>query len=195
VNVLLVHCHPCENSFSAHLRDRSAAALRAGGHVTDVLDLYAEGFSPELTPFEHAHHLGPPQDKPDVADHVRRLRAADALVFVYPTWIGGQPAMLKGWFDRVWIAGVAYERPPDGGPIKPLLRRVRRIAVVTTHGSSKWVNALEGEPGKRVMTRTLRLLCHPLARTRWIALYGIDRSSESQRTAFVMRVEQRLARL
>jgi hypothetical protein len=63
---------------------------------------------------------------------------------------------------------------------------------ITTHGSSKLINALEGEVGKRMVTRTLRAVCHPLARTRWIALYGIDTASDAQRAAFLERVARRL---
>ena len=108
-------------------------------------------------------------------DHARRLRAAEALVLVHPTWWGGQPAILKGWFDRVWAAGVAFTLVPGSTRPRAGLRNLRRLVVVTTHGSSKWTNALQGEPGKHLVGRGLRPLCHPLARTRWIALYGLDR--------------------
>ena len=64
---------------------------------------------------------------------------------------------------------------------------------ITTHGSSKLVNALEGEVGKRMVTRTLRAACHPLARTRWIAMYGIDTATRrAEGTAFLDRVGRRL---
>ena len=103
--------------------------------------------------------------------------------------------MLKGWIDRVWVRGVAWELPDGATRLRPLLRNVRRIVAVTTHGSSKWMNALEGEAGKRVVTRSLRVLCHPACRTSWIALYGVDHASPEQRTRFLERVERRLARL
>ena len=72
-------------------------------------------------------------------------------MLVYPTWWSGQPAMLKGWIDRVWVAGVAWDLPPGANVLRARLRNVRRIVVVTTHGSSKLVNALEGEAGKRTV--------------------------------------------
>jgi putative NADPH-quinone reductase len=72
------------------------------------------------------------------------------------------------------------------------LQNVRRLVVVTTYGSSRWINAIEGEPGKRLVLRWLRVLCHPLARSRWIALYGMDSSDEAARVAFLARVERTL---
>ncbi len=67
--------------------------------------------------------------------------------------------------------------------------------MVTTHGSSKWVNALEGESGKRTVTRSLRAMCSRRTRTTWCALYGLDRADDSARAAFLDRVERALARL
>ena len=72
------------------------------------------------------------------------------------------------------------------------LHNVRRIVAITTHGSSKLVNALEGEAGKRMVTRTLRAVCHPLARTTWIAMYGVDTSSDADRRAFLDRIDRKL---
>ena len=103
--------------------------------------------------------------------------------------------MLKGWIDRVWVAGVAYELPPGANRIRPLLTNIRRLVAVTTHGSSKFVNALEGEGGKRVLTRSLRVLCNRRARTSWIALYAVDRADDAKRAAFLDRVEQRMRKL
>ena len=195
MRVLVVYCHPDPASFCAYLCDRAVGVLRGRGHDVDLLDLYAEGFEPELTAHDRSTHRDPPSTKPHLLDHAARLTRAQALVFVYPTWMGGQPAMLKGWFDRVWINGIAYDLPEGGSRVQPRLRGIRHLIVVTTHGSSKFVNAIEGEPGKRVITRALRVLCHRFARTRWIAMYGIDRATESDRTAFVARVERRLAKL
>jgi putative NADPH-quinone reductase len=103
--------------------------------------------------------------------------------------------MLKGWIDRVWVSGVAYELPDGANRIRPRLHNVRRIAAVTTHGSSKLVNTLQGEGGKRVVSRSLRALCHPFARTKWIALYGIDRATDADRAKFLDRVERSMRTL
>jgi NAD(P)H dehydrogenase (quinone) len=191
VKTLVVHCHPDPESFTAAVRDRAVAALRDRGDEVRLTDLYACGFDPVLSAHEQARHLEPGPD-PSVADHAADLQWCERLVLVYPTWWSGQPAMLKGWIDRVWVAEVAFELPPDSTRIRPRLRNVRRIVAITTHGSTKLVNALEGEVGKRMMTRTLRAVCHPLVRTSWIALYGIDSASDATKAAFLDRVAKRL---
>jgi NAD(P)H dehydrogenase (quinone) len=188
---LVVHCHPDPESFTAVVRDKAVATLRARGDEVRVTDLYAAGFNPVLSAEEQARHREPGPD-PSVAGHAADLQWCQRLVLVYPTWWSGQPAMLKGWIDRVWVKDVAFDLPPDSNRVHARLRNVRRIVAITTHGSSKLVNALEGEVGKRMMTRTLRAVCHPFARTRWIALYGIDTASDRRRAAFLDRVGRKL---
>jgi putative NADPH-quinone reductase len=198
VNVLLVSAHPLADSYVAAVRSAAITGLESAGHVVDVADLDAERFDPCLSWREWEARRGPvgPADWPDdVGAHAARLGRADALVLVYPTWWGAQPAILSGWLDRVWIDGVAFQRRPGSRRAVPRLRNIRHLVAVTTHGSPKWVNAVEGEPGKRVVLRRLRSCCHPLVRTRWIALYGVDRSDDAQRQAFLARVEREMAEL
>lgn len=193
MKTLVVYCHPNPESLTAAARDRVVAALTARGDEVRVTDLYAAGFQPVLSASERRRHLEPGAD-PSVAEHALDLQWCTHLVLVYPTWWSGQPAMLKGWIDRVWVRDVAFDLPSESSRVHARLRNVRRITVVTTHGSSKFVNAIEGEAGKRMVTRTLRAVCHPLVRTRWIAMYGVDNASHAQRRAFLDRVAKKAAR-
>lgn len=187
-----MHAHPVATSFSAALRDCTVQALRSRGDDVDLLDLYAEDFDPYLDAEEWSPDTPGAQDRADMEPYVDRLRRADHLVFVYPTWFGGPPAMFNGWLDRVWVGGVAFEKVPGRTRPRARLLHIRSITVVTTYGSSRWVNTIEGEPGRRLVKRWLRVLCHPLARTRWLALYDMDRATATARAEFLDRVERAL---
>ena len=191
---LVVFAHPVAESYGAHLRDRAVAGLQVGGHEVEVLDLHDEGFDPKLTEDEWARHLDPPETKLGVTRHVDLVRWAEHLVFVYPTWYGTQPAMLSGWLQRVFINGLAFDLPEGASRIRGRLRHVRRISVVTTHGSKRWANWLTGQSGRKIMAIGIRSLCHPLTRVRWHALYGLDFIDEPARTAFGDKVEAHFAR-
>lgn len=193
MRVLVVYGHPVEGSYASALRDRVLRGLDAAGHDVDLLDLYAEGFDPVLTLGEHRSQAV--ADEPRLAEHLARLRRAEVLVMVHPTWWSGPPAMVKGWYDRVWADEVAFTPPPGAERIHPRLHNVRRIVVVTTHGSSKLMNALEGEAGKHMVSRPLRLACRRLTRVRWVAFYGIDTSTQEQRERFLGRAERAMAKL
>jgi NAD(P)H dehydrogenase (quinone) len=182
VNAYVVYCHPDPGSFTAALRDRAVDSLKAAGHRVRVSDLYADGFEPTMSPDEWLHYLDPPADQPEIEPYRDNLRWCDALVFIYPTWWSGQPAMLTGWFDRVLVRGGR-------------LTNVRRLVAITSHGSSKFLNVIEGETGRGIITRTVRALCHRYTRTTWLAMYNLDRSSEAQRVAFLDRVQRRMGDL
>ncbi len=160
MNVLLVSCHPLEESFTAYVASRALETLEAAHHVTHV-DLYGDDASHE-----------PAVD----------LERSDALVLVYPTWWSSQPAPLVEWIDRCLSA---RDRFPE----------LQRIVVVTSHGSPRYVNLIEGEVGRRVLLRGLRRRAHPRCRASWIALYNLDRSTFEDRTRFVHRMERKLSRL
>lgn len=195
MKVLVVSSHPVTDSWGASLRDTVVSTLRASGHEVRLRDLDAEGFDPVLTLEERRAHLAPAATKPHLLPYAAELADCDVLVLVYPTWWGGQPARLKGWIDRVWINEVAWELPEGSNRLVGRLRRIRRIVVVTTHGSPKWLNMIQGEPGKRVITRSLRLMCSPTTRVDWLAFYGTDRADEPARRRFSARVETRMRRL
>ena len=194
MRVLAIYCHPSPESLVAAARDRAVAGLRTAGHDLRLTDLYEEGFEPAMSADERRTHKEPGV-APALQQYADDLAWAEALVLIYPTWWSGQPAMLKGWIDRVWVNGVAWTLPLGANRLRPGLRNVRRLVAITTHGSSKWINMIEGEGGKRTVTRSLRTMCHPATRTTWLAMYGVDSASDRDREAFLDRVERRMRRL
>ena len=195
MKVFVVYCHPDHESFVAAVRLRAADALTGGGHEVRVADLYAESFDPTLSLREVLDHLHPATSNPAIAGYCADLTWCDTLVFIYPTWWSGPPAMLKGWLDRVLIRNVAWDLPDGATRITPLLTNVVRLIGITTYGSSKFINVLEGETGRRVIGRALRAMCHRSAHTTWLTLYDMDRSTPQRRQAFLDHVGERLGRL
>ena len=194
MKTLVIYVHPVEDSFSSAIRDAVVTDLIAASHVVRLRDLYAENFNPFLSAAERALHHTSPTTRPELARDVEDLRWCEAIVFVYPTWWAGLPAMLKGWIDRTWMNEVAWVLPAGANTIRPQLTNIRRLVAVTTHGSSKFVNALQGEPGKRIISRSIRLMCNQWCRVRWIALYGIDNSTLADRKKHLATIGQRVAR-
>ena len=175
MRTLVVYVHPVEGSYNSSVRDAIIQHLPSQHHEVRLRDLYAENFDPFLSATERALHHTSPTTRPELARDVEDLRWCEAIVFVYPTWWSGLPAMLKGWIDRTWMNEVAWALPLGANTIRPRLTNIRRLVAVTTHGSSKIVNALQGEPGKRTISRSILLMCNRWCRARWIALYGLDK--------------------
>ena len=195
MNALVVYCHPRPQSFTAAVRDTVVQALEAGGHVVKLIDLYGEGFDPVMSAEErHGYHDEGPNIVP-VRDHVERLGWAEMVVFVYPTWWFGLPAMLKGWLERVLVPGFAFQMPDEKTGTRPLLQKIRRVVGVTTCGATPLTSWLMGQPGRRTLLRGFRSVCHPLCRTDYLALYRMDTVSPEDRVRHLARVRRKILSL
>ena len=87
-----------------------------------------------------------------------------------------------------WLQRVLGPHVDDGADDHSPFAAIHRVSVVSTHGSSKLVNLLQGEPGRQTWSRVVVSHCAPGTRFDWIALYKIDRSTPADRTAFLERV-------
>jgi putative NADPH-quinone reductase len=193
MRVLVVYCHPVEESFCAALREAAVGTLEGRGDEVRLIDLYAEKFDPVMDRKERlAYHVGPPQD-PALAAHIDALNWAEAIVFIYPTWWYGLPAMLKGWLDRVWAMGVVFDLAPDGG-IVSRVRHIRKIGVVTSCGATRLLSFVMGQPGRKTILRGIRSICALRTRTLYLAHYDMDNATPESRAAFLAKVRSRLKR-
>lgn len=188
---LLVIAHPLRDSLCAHLAERAAQALLAAGHEVVHEDLYAQDFVPALTAAERRSYYAPQYDRTAVAQQAARLLEAEALVLVFPTWWFGFPAILKGWFDRVWGPGIAYDHADDLGAIRPRLHRLRHVLAVTTLGSPWWVDwFILRRPVRRVLKTALLGTCAPACRFEMVSLYKSEKLAPDAVGAFVAKVER-----
>jgi NAD(P)H dehydrogenase (quinone) len=124
MRVLLVYAHPEPTSFNGAMKDLAVETLSAAGHEVTVSDLYAQNFNPVTGAHDFLHRadaahldIGTEQGNaartagfaPDVQAEIDKLMAAEFLLLQFPFWWYSVPAMLKGWIDRVFAYGVAYD--------------------------------------------------------------------------------------
>jgi putative NADPH-quinone reductase len=194
MRALVVIAHPCDDSFCHAAAERAVAGLSAAGHHVDTIDLYADGFRTAMSLDERlAYHTDDPILDDQVGEHAALLQRAQILVFVYPTWWSTVPAILKGWLERVMVPGVGFVFDERSGRVRPGLKQVRRLIGISTYGSPRLAVRLVNDNGRRTITRTLRMSCGIRTSTEWLGLYGMDDSTPADRTAFLARIEQRLA--
>jgi len=194
MRVLYLYCHPLPESFHAAIRDRALAGLKAGGHEVDLLDLYAEKFDPVLSEDARRHYHDTSRNRAGLEGTIARLQGADALVVQFPIWCFGMPAMLKGFFDRLIIPGVAFDLS-DPARARPMLKNFKRIAGIVTYGRPRWTAIAMGDPPRRIVKRYLRWFADGRARVDYHALYHMNVASEATRTAFLDKIHAAMARL
>jgi len=188
VHALVIHAHPSPTSFCAALARETADALAEGGATVDFCDLYAENFNPVLPPQTFRHYLDAPANRAGVERHVERLLAADILAFVFPVWHDGPPAILKGYFDRVFLRGVVFEIVD--GVFYPRLTHIRRLSAVTLYGADRARTARVGDLPRRFVRHNLKPLVAPDAAYDYLAAYGMDHADSAAREKMIARVRQ-----
>lgn len=140
MHVLTVFSHPLPDRYPAAVMDAFHDPIRRAGHTIDTLDLHEEGFDPRFTAEDHAHFWGGPVPG-EIARMHERVAAADRLAFVFPVYWWGMPAMMKGWIERVFTGGWAYQYGTgvaDRGtqPLRGLLQSVP-TALIGVGGSTR----------------------------------------------------------
>jgi len=195
MHALVVICHPNPDSFTHAMAASAVAGLERAGHAVSTLDLYAIGFQPVMTAADHAaYHSANPVVDPLVEQSIAAVRAAEMLVFVYPTWWSSLPAMLKGWLEKTMLPGVAFVFN-DAGKVRPGLGKVRRIVGISAYGSPWLYVRGTYDNGRRTLLRALRLNTGVRSRTTWLGLYSIDTSSPLERAEFLSKIQTKLATL
>ena len=189
---LVLAAHPVPDSYNQALHARTVETLQARGWDVDDCDLYAEGFNPVLSEAERRGYHDEPDNFAPVADYVERVRAADALVMVFPVWNFGYPAMLKGFLDRVFLPGVSFRL--EEGKVKPNLTKIRRLAAVTTYGGTRVRAMLVGDPPRKCVTRAVWHVCRPRS-MKYLALYDMNRATDAKRGQFLTDVGDQLRTL
>ncbi|MDB6078017.1 MAG: oxidoreductase [Akkermansiaceae bacterium] len=145
-NILIVHAHPEPQSFSTSLARTAAATLATAGHQVVFSDLYAQRFDPVSDrrnftttadpaylkqQVEEAHATEHAGFVPELDAEMRKVEACDLLIFSFPLWWYGMPAILKGWVDRVLAYGRMYG---EGRWFETGFARDKRAMVLMTTG-------------------------------------------------------------
>ena len=194
MRILYIYCHPLPESFHAAIRARALDELEIAGHEVDLLDLYAEKFDPVLSEEARRHYHDTSRNQIGLEDYIRRLTRAEAMVVQFPTWCFGMPALLKGYFDRMILPGVAFDLG-DPTDVKPMLANLTRIVGIVTYGRPRHMALWMGDPPRKMVKRYLRWFTGGRARVDYHALYHLNVATDAQRIAFLERVQLALRRL
>ncbi len=176
MRAMVTIAHPWPKSFNFAVLARVVEALEAEGHEADVLDIYRDGFNPVLSEQELASYAQGKILDPKVLDYQERIRRAEHLLYIFPIWWEGMPALLKGFFDKVFTPGFAFTEED----FSPLLTHIKSGTAITTMGAPE---AKYTEIEKSFLEGTLGVC--GVQRTRWLKFVDIPNSTHEQRAAWL----------
>ena len=141
MDILVILAHPNPTSFNHSIAHMVIQTLEKGGHQITFHDLYAEVFNPVMPEEEISKNASV---EPKIKRYCRELCTADGIVIVHPNWWGQPPAILKGWIDRIFRPGMAYEfEEGDGGEVIPVGHLDGKTAIVLNTSNTDYDRAKE----------------------------------------------------
>jgi NAD(P)H dehydrogenase (quinone) len=161
MNILYVYAHPEPRSFNGALKDVAMVSLAENGHAVKVSNLYAikwkavldaQDFRIRQNPYqfnpaiEQIHGVATRSLSPDIQDEIAKVAWADLLIFQFPVWWSSMPAILKGWFDRVFVQGFVVDLEKGRVYGEGLLKGKKAMIVATT-GATQEMYSLTGIHG------------------------------------------------
>ena len=135
MNILIVYCHPSKNSYSHQILEQLKSVIEKEKWNMEISDLYAMNFQSDMTEQEYEREGFAKTELPvpdDILLEHKKIERADCIIFLYPVWWSDCPSKLKGWFDRVYTVGYAYENQPD----LPKMKMIKYGLVICTAGNT-----------------------------------------------------------
>lgn len=153
---LIIYAHPNKEGHSGYYLSTISQELDSRHESYEILDLYEMNFDPRLMPSEHytSGHSDVSAQNKEIQD---KIKAAHNLIFIFPTWWQGTPAILKGFIDRVFVAGFAFMFDEKGFPHG--LLGPRKAVVLSSSGAPRFVARLLGDRVLKVITKDSLVFC------------------------------------
>lgn len=188
MKILIIYSHPNPASFNAailkEVQDRIAQK-----HQVQTLDLYAEDFDPILR-FDQEHRRRDLHKDPQMAKYRDLITWADQLIFIFPIWWSGMPAILKGFIDRVFVADFAYSYKKVG--LEGHLQG-KSAWIITSHNTPAFALPFVQDYGK-VLNKQVLKPCgiSPVSQTQ---LCQIENKTEAQRQELLKKIGETAAKI
>lgn len=129
MKTVVLYVHPWDGSFNHYVLDEVLALLKRDQKEVDLIDLYKDRFNPTMMPSDLRLFGRGDYNDPLAEDYVNRLKNAHELIMIFPIWWYGEPAMLKGFYDKVFLKNHTYIQ--EGYEVKPVLN-ITKTTILTT---------------------------------------------------------------
>lgn len=186
---LIIYAHPWNGSFNHALLEAVEKGLKKRNLAYEIIDLYKENFNPSMSVDElKMYSKGEPID-PKVKNYQEKIKSSSELYILFPVWWGTVPAILKGFFDKVFLKGWAFEPLPTG-MLKPLIHNIKKTAVISTMEAPVFFyNLFMGNPIKHQLIKGTLKTCG-IKTSKWFELGRVVGVKDKTRKEWLAQVEE-----
>lgn len=192
MRILVIFAHPVAESFNGGLF-RLTVEILSKRHEVRTIDLNADGFDPRMSREERLNYHEAGEERGELNPYIAELRWAEAVIFSFPVWSYGVPAILKGFFDRMMGPDIAFTL--KDGKVAPKLTNINLVGGITTYGQSWWAVRWIGDLPRAQITRVFTWFCGPGTCTFYLANYHMNVTTPKSRERFMKKVARRLERI
>jgi len=185
MNILIIYAHPYEKSYNHALKETVINEIKENNNY-EIIDLYNENFNPVLSKEELSlYSKGEVKDN-KILEYQEKIVKAEHIVFIFPIWWGLEPAILKGFIDRVFTKGFAYDI--KGIMLKGLLKN-KSATVISTMNTPKFVyNFIFKKPVKQSLILLTLKFCG-IKKVKWLNFTMVS-DSEKNRKNYIEKLKK-----
>ena len=189
MNTLILYCHPWEGSYNFAILKSITKGLEKRKVSYEILDLVLDGFNPVMTEADLAEYRKGAFVDPKVGEYQEKLMRAVEIIIITPIWWGMPPAILKGFFDKVFLPHWAYETT-DSGLLQGKLTHIKKATVISTMNSPQfYYNILLKSPLKNSMILGTLKSCG-VQNIKWISFPNVLKQKQEIREKWLNKLER-----
>ncbi len=195
MRVVIIFNHPYEGSYCNAILNSVKSGLEKGGHDIDIMHLDKDEFNPVMTAEDLLAFRNKQSIDAQAIEYVKRIKAADHLIFIFPIWWELMPALMKGFIDKVIFPGELYDYRSSGYSMVTLMKNIKSTTVITTMNTpSIMYKLLYGNAIKKALIKgTLKKT--GCKNVKWLSLNMVKASSKEKKVKWLEEIENRFAKL
>lgn len=190
MKILIVYAHPWEGSFNHAILNSITTGVNSIDREYEIIDLNKDNFNPVFTKEELALYNKGESIDPLIKKYQELISLTEHIIFIFPTWWGGVPAILKGFIDKVFLKGWAYFLSEKGFKIGKGLSYIKGATVITTM-NTPWIyyKFVVKKSYNFLINKNFLKLCG-IKKVKFFAFTGVKNSSKKRREGFLKKIEK-----
>lgn len=194
-NIVLLFVHPLDKCLNQSILNCITSSTLFGSQI-NVINLYGSNVNPIMTTTDREFYHDESYLPKDLECYMKLFKSCEALIIIFPTWLGGPPAIMKGFFEKLLKPGISFTITKRK-KLKSLntFSNIKYILAINTHGGSHINAILSGDFSRKFITRVLSWNIGTVAKVRYLGVYNVNNIDKSKVDKIFIKTRQEVLRM